>query len=161
MCPVGGCCPLVPCRSVCLSQARLSPPFPFPLFAYPQAAAKLAKAGSKKPVKDLEYIIKVRDVVEAEIFDVSAFESFLQSRIKAKKNTKAGVLGEDIVLSSTDIQVKITSKLPLSKRYVKYLTKKFLKKNLLRDHCRVIATGKKTYTIKPFKANLSESAESA
>jgi large subunit ribosomal protein L22e len=127
---------------------------PLPPSQLSKAAAKLAKAASKskRPKKDLEYLIKVRDVVEADIFDVAAFEEYLAARIKAKKGGKAGELGTDVTISTTPIQAKIITKVPLSKRYVKYLTKKFLKKNLLRDHCRVIATGKKTYTIVPYKA---------
>lgn len=42
----------------------------------------------------------------------------------------------------------MTSNIPFSKRYLKYLTKKFLKKNQLRDYLRVIATAKDVYQLK-------------
>jgi large subunit ribosomal protein L22e len=36
-------------------------------------------------------------------------------------------------------------------RYLKYLTKKYLKKNLLRDTLRVISTGKDVYELRYFQ----------
>ena len=37
-----------------------------------------------------------------------------------------------------DTKITVTSSIPLSKRYLKYLTKKFLKKNQLRDWIRCV-----------------------
>jgi large subunit ribosomal protein L22e len=39
---------------------------------------------------------------------------------------------------------------------LKYLTKKFLKKNQLRDWLRVVATDKATFTLKYFQVNQEE-----
>ena len=39
---------------------------------------------------------------------------------------------------SGDTKITVTSNVPLSKRYLKYLTKKFLKKNSLRDWIRYV-----------------------
>ena len=39
---------------------------------------------------------------------------------------------------------------PLSKRYLKYLTKKYLKKHSLREFLYVVATNKQTYQIRYF-----------
>jgi hypothetical protein len=47
-----------------------------------------------------------------------------------------------------DKKLTVTSNVAFSKRYVKYLTKKFLKKNQLRDWLRVVATTKDTYALK-------------
>ena len=38
-----------------------------------------------------------------------------------------------------DVRLTVASNIPLSKRYLKYLTKKFLKKNSLRDWIRLVA----------------------
>ncbi|KAJ2564625.1 60S ribosomal protein L22, partial [Coemansia sp. RSA 1836] len=47
-------------------------------------------------------------------------------------------------------------------RYLKYLTKKFLKKHNLRDWLRVVATTKDTYKLKYFNvSNPEENEESA
>ena len=45
-------------------------------------------------------------------------------------------------------------------RYLKYLTKKFLKKNNLRDYIRVVATNKTNYELRYFQINQAEEDES-
>lgn len=50
----------------------------------------------------------------------------------------SSILVSDDVLSLGDKQLTVTSNIPLSKRYLKYLTKKFLKKNSLRDWIRYV-----------------------
>jgi large subunit ribosomal protein L22e len=45
------------------------------------------------------------------------------------------------------------------KRYLKYLTKKFLKKNKLRDWLRVIANSKESYELRYFNIDQDEEAE--
>lgn len=54
----------------------------------------------------------------------------------------AGVLGDDVKVSRDRTKITITSEIPMSKRYLKYLTKKFLKKHNVRDWLRVIASNK-------------------
>ena len=51
----------------------------------------------------------------------------------------------------------VEAKLPaFSKRYLKYLTKKYLKKQDLREYLRVVATNKNTYELKFFNVNNDE-----
>ena len=45
-------------------------------------------------------------------------------------------------------------------RYLKYLTKKFLKKNNLRDYIRVVASNKSSYELRYFQINTGEDEES-
>lgn len=45
-------------------------------------------------------------------------------------------------VSRDKTRVTVTSEIPMSKRYLKYLTKKFLKKHNVRDWLRVIASNK-------------------
>ena len=47
-----------------------------------------------------------------------------------------------------DTKITVTSNIPFSKRYLKYLTKKFLKKNTLRDYLRVVASSKDNYQLR-------------
>ena len=49
---------------------------------------------------------------------------------------------------SGDTNLTVTSNIPISKRYLKYLTKKFLKKNTLRDWIRVVASSKDAYQLR-------------
>ena len=45
-------------------------------------------------------------------------------------------------------------------RYLKYLTKKFLKKNNLRDYIRVVATNKSAYELRYFQISSADDEES-
>lgn len=47
----------------------------------------------------------------------------------------------------------------LSCRYLKYLTKKYLKKNNLRDWLRVVANSKESYELRYFQINQDEEEE--
>lgn len=44
-----------------------------------------------------------------------------------------------------DVRLTVASNIPLSKRYLKYLTKKFLKKNSLRDWIRLVAFSSRSF----------------
>ena len=45
-------------------------------------------------------------------------------------------------------KITVASNVAFSKRYLKYLTKKFLKKNMLRDGIRVVASSKDVYQLR-------------
>lgn len=47
-------------------------------------------------------------------------------------------------------RITVTAQSPFSKRYLKYLTKKYLKKQQLRDYLHVIASNKNTYELRYF-----------
>jgi large subunit ribosomal protein L22e len=96
--------------------------------------------------------------LEDKVLDPSAFEKFLHDRIKV--NGKAGNLGTKVAITREKTKLNVTAELPFSKRYLKYLTKKYLRKQELRDFLRVVATGKNTYELKYF--NITENdAETA
>lgn len=46
-------------------------------------------------------------------------------------------------------------------RYIKYLTKKFLKKNQMRDWLRVVANKKDSFTLRYYNVNTETAAEEA
>jgi hypothetical protein len=68
-----------------------------------------------------------------------------------------GVLGDNVKVSKTKTKITVTTEIPMAKRYLKYLTKKFLKKHQVRDWLRVLASNTKgernTYELKYFKLN--------
>tara|TARA_B110000977_G_scaffold191665_1_gene264116 strand:- start:6971 stop:7249 length:279 start_codon:yes stop_codon:yes gene_type:complete len=72
--------------------------------------------------------------------EIASFETFLAERIKVAG--KAGALGDVVSVASDKTKVTVTSDAPMSKRYLKYLTKKYLKKHNVRDWLRVIASNK-------------------
>jgi len=88
---------------------------------------------------------------EDQLFNPGDFEKFLKERIKI--GGKTGNLSGALTLDRGDKPTKIvvTAQVPFSKRYLKYLTKKYLKKNLLRDTLRVIATGRDGYELRYFQ----------
>lgn len=69
--------------------------------------------------------------------------SFLQSRIKVQGKT--GNLGTDVTVAAEADKVVVTSNIPFSKRYLKYLTKKYLKQETLREYLYVHSSEKNTY----------------
>jgi len=83
-------------------------------------------------------------------------EKFLHDRIKI--GGKTGVLGESIQITREASTITVSSKVHISKRYLKYLTKKFLKKQLLRDYIRVIARSKNGYFLRYFNFHNEEEA---
>ena len=62
------------------------------------------------------------------ILGAADFEQFLQERIKV--NRKAGNLGGVVIVERSKSKITVTSEVPFSKMYLKYLTKKYLKNNL-------------------------------
>ncbi|EGO00836.1 hypothetical protein SERLA73DRAFT_178790 [Serpula lacrymans var. lacrymans S7.3] len=81
------------------------------------------------------------------VFDGADFEKYLHDRIKV--DGKSGQLGDNVkVTRDGNTKITVTSNIPFSKRYLKYLTKKFLKKNSLRDWIRVVASEKDTYQLR-------------
>lgn len=56
-----------------------------------------------------------------------------------------------VVVSREKSKIHVTAESPFSKRYLKYLSKKYLKMQQLRDFLRVVAPNKTTYELRYFK----------
>uniref|UniRef100_A0A8C8D0C4 Large ribosomal subunit protein eL22 n=1 Tax=Oncorhynchus tshawytscha TaxID=74940 RepID=A0A8C8D0C4_ONCTS len=81
-------------------------------------------------------------------------ETFLKERVKV--NGKTGNLANVIEIARLKNKINVTSQKQFSKRYLKYLTKKYLKKNNLRDWLRVVASDKETYELRYFQISQEE-----
>uniref|UniRef100_T1IVD1 Large ribosomal subunit protein eL22 n=1 Tax=Strigamia maritima TaxID=126957 RepID=T1IVD1_STRMM len=112
------------------------------------------KGKGKKKKTQLKFSIDCSHPVEDGIMNASDFEKFLHDRIKVNGKTKN--LGKDISIERNKSKVNLTSDIAFSKRYLKYLTKKYLKKNNLRDWLRVVATTKDAYELRYFQINNEE-----
>ncbi|CAF1169295.1 unnamed protein product [Adineta steineri] len=112
------------------------------------------KGGAKKKHKAIKYYIDCTHPVEDGIFDLNAFERFLLEKMKI--NGKTSNLTGNVGVERAKSKISVTSEVPLSKRYMKYLTKKFLKKHELRDWLRVIANSKDAYELRYFNINQEE-----
>merc|ERR1719201_405130 len=118
--------------------------------------AVAAKAGSKK-VKSQKFSINCKLPIEDNVIVLKDFESYLTQRIKV--DNKTGNLGTSVTVSMDKESIVVESKIPFSKRYLKYLTKKYLKKQDLKEFLRVIATNKNTYQLRYFKIQNEDAAE--
>ena len=107
--------------------------------------APATKAAKKKLST---FVVDCSKPVEDKIMEIASFETFLAERIKV--GGKAGALGDAVTVSHDKTRVTVTSEAPMSKRYLKYLTKKYLKKQQLRDYLHVIASSKTTYELRYF-----------
>ncbi|XP_073283749.1 large ribosomal subunit protein eL22z-like [Primulina huaijiensis] len=101
------------------------------------AAAAGAKGGKKKVTS---YVIDCTKPVDDKIMEIATLEKFLQERIKV--GGKTGALGDSVTVTREKSKITITADSSFSKRYLKYLTKKYLKKYCVRDWLRVIASNK-------------------
>ncbi|OCK78799.1 ribosomal protein L22e [Lepidopterella palustris CBS 459.81] len=125
----------------------------------PTAGGGGAKGGLKKGQKiTKKFIINASQPANDKIFDISAFEKFLHERIKVEGRT--GNLGDVIQISQQgDGKIEVIAHQEFSGRYLKYLTKKFLKKQQLRDWLRVVATAKGVYELRFFNVANDEPDE--
>ena len=73
------------------------------------------------------------------------FEQFLWKKVKV--NGKTGYLGNVIHIEHFKNKIIVISEKHFSKRYLKQLTKKYLKKNNLCDWLCVVASDKETYEL--------------
>jgi large subunit ribosomal protein L22e len=102
------------------------------------------KQKTKKVVA--KYSIDCWQPLEDKVLDLAGFEKFLHDKIKV--NGKAGNLGTKVTITKEKTKILVSAELPFSKRYLKYLTKKYLTKQQLRDYLRVVAKDKNSYELK-------------
>ena len=144
-----------------------------------KANATIGHGKGKKAA--LKFAIDCSHPVEDGIMNCGDFETYLNERIKVHSEFwswaldqaclnrilinyfqvggKTGNFGKDVTLGRDKNKVVLTSAVPFSKRYLKYLTKKYLKKNNLRDWLRVVAATKDSYELRYFQINNDEEEE--
>ncbi|ELK29942.1 Eukaryotic translation initiation factor 5A-2 [Myotis davidii] len=109
----------------------------------------------KKPKRTTwKFGLDLTHPVEDGIFDSANFEQFLREKVKV--NGKTGNLGNVVHIERFKNKITVVSEKQFSKRYLKYLTKKYLKKNSLRDWLRVVASDKETYELRYFQISQDE-----
>lgn len=112
------------------------------------------KSSKKQQKVAKKFVISVVANAENEIVDVAALEKFLVEHIKVEGRT--GSLGDLVTVSRDGDKITIVSLTKFSGKYAKYLTKKFLKKNSLRDWIRVVASSRNVYELRFFNLSLSD-----
>ena len=91
-----------------------------------------------------------------DVLNTGAFKKFLTDRIKVD-NKRGNLAAGGVEISDDGQNVTVEAKAPFSKRQLKYLSKKYLKKVDLRDFLRVVASDASTYQLRYF--NLTEADE--
>merc|ERR1739848_422167 len=113
---------------------------------------KMAPTNKSKESKRqaLKFTIDCTAPVDDGIMEIASFNQYLKEHIKVEG--KIGNL-EKVAVENSAKKLTVTSDVPFSKRYLKYLTKRYLKKNNLREWLRVVAEDKPSYTLKYFNIN--------
>jgi large subunit ribosomal protein L22e len=89
--------------------------------------------------------------VDDKVLDVASFEKYLQDRIKVEGETGGiAAAGVTITRDRTKLTISAPSDIQFPKRQLKYLSKRYLKKQQLRDYLRVIAASKSSYELRYF-----------
>merc|ERR1712166_105074 len=113
-----------------------------------------AQKGTQGKKQMTKYIINCRMPIEDNVIVLSDFESFLSQRIKVEGKT--GNLGSAVTVAKDKDTLVVSASIDFSKRYLKYLTKKYLKKQQMREYLRVVATSKNTYELRYLQVDNDE-----
>lgn len=108
----------------------------------------------------VKFVIDCTQPVDDKVLDVAQFEKYLMDRIKI--NGKTGQCGNQNVILTRDrtkITVSSPSEINFSKRQLKYLSKRYLKKQQLKDFLRVVAASKLSYEMRYYNITDGDNAE--
>ncbi len=112
------------------------------------------KTGKTQKKINLKFVIDCKMPTEDNAIVLQDFENFMKQKIKVDKKT--GNLGNAVTVSKERDTLSVNTTIPFSKRYLKYLTKKYLKKQDLREYLRVVATDKNRYQMRYFNIQNEE-----
>merc|ERR1711933_572348 len=105
----------------------------------------------KGKTQKLKFTVDCQQPADDNIIETKELEKFFNNRIKVEGKT--GNLGEKVVVSRDKAKIHVSAEAPFSKRYLKYLSKKYLKAQQLRDFLRVVAPNKTSYELRYFNIN--------
>ena len=115
-----------------------------------------AKQGTKGKKDKFRFVIDCSLPIEDGVLLPGDFEAYLSQHIKV--DGKTGNLGSSVTVARQKDTIVVESSVPFSKRYLKYLSKKYLKKQDLREYLRLVATSKNTYLMKYLNIQNDEAA---
>jgi large subunit ribosomal protein L22e len=114
----------------------------------------------KKDKHYRKFTVDFNQAVNNNLLSVEAAVKYLNQNVKV--GGLKGKLGDSVIVSTTDkkdkqkncLIVQADNTMKFSKRYVKYLIKKFLKRENVSLYLRVISSGPNTYLVKLFSRNV-------
>ena len=115
---------------------------------------KKSKQQRAKKTENYRYVLDCSIPVKDGIFDLNAFHKYLQSHYKV--DGKVGNLGTKTHIFKQNETIKINTQVKIQKRYLKYLTKKYMKRENLRDWLHVVGSDKETFQLRYFQITQEE-----
>ncbi len=120
---------------------------------------KSVKAKTKKDKSYRKLTVDFDQPVTNSLLSLETAKKFLEQNIKV--NGLKGKLGDSVKVSTTEksarqknnVIVQVDNAMKFSKRYIKYLVKKFLKRENINLYLRVISNGPGSYLVKIFQRN--------
>ena len=104
--------------------------------------------------KELKFVVDFGVAFQDDLVIPKEFQTYLLSRLKL--NGETGNVNQDVVVTTSGGKVTLTSKVRLSKRYLKYMTKKYLKKTDILEYFKIVATDRATYTVEYLREKLDD-----
>ena len=120
---------------------------------------KAAAEKEKAKVTYKVYSVDFNSPCSNNLLTLESAEKYLKSNFKV--NGLKGKLGETIKVATTDkkdnrkntVVISVDNKVQFSKRYIKYLVKKFLRREGIVRYLTVSSTSPNAYTVKVIKKN--------
>ena len=112
------------------------------------------KETQQKAKTDKKYTIDFSAPISNNLLTLESISKYLQLNMKI--NGLKGKLGDSIKISIADknnIMIQVANTLEFSKKYLKYLTKKYLKKEGIEKFMTINANSPNGYTVKIIKKN--------
>merc|ERR1712195_136340 len=109
-----------------------------------KAVKGIKKAKGKKPSH--KFVIDCELPISDNYFVLKDFEQYMAGKIKV--DGKMGNLGNAVTVTKDTYSLVVTANIAFSKRYLKYLTKQYPKKQELREYLRIVASNKNTYQLR-------------
>ena len=119
----------------------------------PKAVPQKKGAKSQKKISH-RFVLNCKLPIEDNIIVLGDFENFMKTHIKVAN--KKGNLGSQVTVAKDGHNLTVSANIAFSKRYLKYLTKKYLKKQELKEYLRVVASNKNTYELRYFNIHNDE-----
>ena len=122
----------------------------------------LSKKDDKKAAKQptyKKYTVDFNNPIENKLLTLESVQKYLQSNMKI--NGLKGKLGSSILINMDEkreknkntLVISVESTVKFSKRYIRYLVKKFLKREGISQYLTLSATSPNAYTVKVIKKN--------
>lgn len=118
---------------------------------------EVKKQVEKKEKSYKKYTVDFSSPVENKLLSLEAASKYLNSNIKV--NGLKGKLGDSIKVSTSDAKskntlvIQVDSQMKFSKRYIRYLVKKFLKREGIVRYLTVASSAPNSYAVKVLRKN--------